>query len=272
MKSPIKWMGGKSGSVKTILPIIPEHKTYVEPFMGGAWIFFSKEKSKVEVLNDINGDLVNFYEVLRTQPNEFIKRMELVLKSRELFLEYRKTLSDEELTSLEKAFRFYYINQNAFGGLIRYNKSGICNSPFAGSPDREAQSSFWDIDKIINSHERLKETIIEKDDYKTIIKRYDKPYTLFFLDPPYDCKSGKYNGKTSFDYDELLEQCKKIQGKFILTLNSGLEDKFKEFNVYPNNVHYSIGCTTDSSKSYSEIIVTNFVPSCFNAENGYIYE
>lgn len=258
MKSPIKWMGGKSGSIKTILPIIPDHKTYVEPFFGGGWIYFSKDKSKVEVLNDINGDLVNFFEVLRTQPNEFIARMELVLKSRDLFLEYRRTMSDKSLSPLERAFRFYYINQNAFGGLIRYNAKGGCNSPFAGSPDREAQSSFWDISKIKNAHERLKETIIEKDDYKNIIKRYDREYTLFFLDPPYDCKSGKYNGKNTFDYDELLNQCRNMKGKFILTLNSGLEDKFKEFYIRPNDVHYSIGCTTDSSKAYKEIIVTNF--------------
>lgn len=267
MKSPIKWMGGKSNSVKTILPIIPEHKTYVEPFFGGGWIYFSKEKSKVEVINDINGQLVNFYEVLRTQEKEFVKRMELVVKSRELFLEYRKTLNDISLPPLERAFRFYYVNQNAFGGLIRYNQKGECNSPFAGSPDRKTQSSFWDINKIKNSHDRLRETIIENDSYTKIIKRYDKPYTLFFLDPPYDCKSGKYNGKTSFDYDELLEQCRNIKGMFILTLNSDLEDKFKEFNVYPNNVHYSIGCTASSSKSYKEIIVTNYKPSCFNAEN-----
>jgi len=251
-------MGGKSNSVKTIMPIIPEHKCYVEPFFGGGWIYFSKEKSKVEVINDINGDLVNFYEVLRTQEKEFEDRFKFVIKSRELFLEYRKTMSDKSLSSLERAFRFYYINQNAFGGLIRYNKSGGCNSPFAGSPDKEAQSSFWNIDKIKNAHERIKETIIEHDTYQNIIKRYDKEYTLFFLDPPYDCKSGKYNGETSFDYDELINQCRNMKGKFILTLNSGFEDKFKEFNVMPNDVHYSIGCSTDSSKAYKEIIVTNY--------------
>lgn len=260
MKSPIKWMGGKSNSVKRLLSMLPEHKTYVEPFFGGGWLYFAKDKSKVEVINDINGQLINFYEALRNQEEEFVKRMNLVLKSRELFLEYRSTLNDKTLSPLERAFRFYYVNQNAFGGLIRYNKNGECNSPFAGSPDRETQSSFWDIDKIKNSHQRLKETIIENDTYTTIIKRYDKPYTLFFLDPPYQCNSGVYNGESNFDYDELLEYCRNIKGKFILTLNSELEEKFKEFHIYPNNVHYSIGCSTNSSKEYKEIIVTNYIP------------
>lgn len=258
MKSPIKWMGGKSNSVKKILPLIPEHKTYVEPFFGGGWIFFAKEKSKVEVINDINGDLVNFFEVLRTQHDDLIDRQNFVVKSRELFLEYRKTMSNKSLSSLERAFRFYYINQNAFGGLVRYNKSGGCNSPFAGSPDREAQSSFWDLEKLKNAHERIKETIIENDTYENIIKRYDKSYTLFYLDPPYECKSGKYNGITSFNYIELLRQCQNIKGQFILTLNSEFEELFKEFNIIHNDVHYSVGCTRESSKDYGEIIIKNY--------------
>lgn len=272
MKSPIKWMGGKSNSVKTILPIIPEHKTYVEPFLGGGWIFFNKEKSKVEILNDINGDLVNFFEVVRNKQDELEKKFDNVLISRELFLEYRKTMSDRKLSDVERAFRFYYVNQNAFGGLIRYNKSGGCNSPFAINPKTFVQSGFWDLDKIKNAHERLKYTYIENDDYRKVINRNDTEDTLFFLDPPYDCKSGKYNGESSFDYKELLSICKGIKGKFILTLNSGFEELFKDFNIYPNDVHYSIGCTTDSSKSYKEIIVTNYTPSCLNTENGYIYE
>jgi DNA adenine methylase len=251
-------MGGKSNSVKKILPLIPEHKTYVEPFFGAGWIYFAKEKSKVEVINDINGDLVNLFEVLRTQYDEFIERYNFVIKSRELFLEYRETISDKTLSSLERAFRFFYVNQNAFGGLVRYNQKGICNSPFAGSPDREAQSSFWDLEKLKNAHERLKETIIENDTYEKIIKRYDKPYTLFYFDPPYVCKDGKYNGKNDFDYNGLLEQCRNIKGKFILTLNSELEVMFQEFNVLHNDVHYSIGCTTESSKEYKEIIVLNY--------------
>lgn len=252
-------MGGKSNSVKNILSIIPKHKTYVEPFFGAGWIFFAKDKVKIEVLNDINSDLINLFEVVRTQYDDFIDRFNYVLRSKDLFLEYRKSMSDKSLPSVERAFRFYYINQNAFGGLIRYNKKGECNSPFGGSPDyKRTQSSFWDLDKIKNAHVRLKETIIENDDYKNVIKKYDRDYTLFYLDPPYQCADGKYNGINYFDYNELLFQCKNIKGKFILTLNAELEGMFDEFNIIPNKVHYSIGCTTESSKDYKEVIITNF--------------
>lgn len=251
-------MGGKSNSVKTILSIMPEHKTYIEPFFGGGWVYFAKTPSKVEIINDINGDLINFYEVIRTQQDEFRKRFDNVLISRELFLQYRNTMSDKSLSPLERAFRFYYVNQNAFGGLVRYNSKGKCNSPFAISEDVFVQSGFWNFDKIQKAHDRLKYTYIENDDYHKLIKKFDNINSLFFLDPPYNCKSGKYNGISSFDYNELLNQCRNIKGKFILTLNSGFEDKFKEFYIMPNDVHYSIGCTSDSSKSYKEIIVTNY--------------
>ena len=259
MKSPIKWMGGKSGSIKMILLLIPEHKTYIEPFFGGGWVFFAKEPCKIEVLNDINGDLINFFEVLRTQYDEFIHRFDFVIKSKDLFLEYRQTISNQSLTPLERAFRFYYVNQNAFGGLMRYNQKGICNSPFCGNPDyKRTNGNMWDFNKLKDAHNRIKATFIENDTYQKIIKKYDRDYSFFFLDPPYICSDGKYNGTNNFDYDELLNQCRNIKGKFLLTLNAEFEEKFKEFKIVPNDVHYSIGCTTESSKEYSEIIIMNY--------------
>lgn len=140
MDSPIKWMGGKRNSVSTINAIIPKHYTYVEPFLGAGWIFFSKDKANVEVLNDVNGDLINFFEVIRTQKDEFIDRMQFTLSSKDLFMEYRDSMNDKTLSNVERAFRFYYINQHAFGGLIRYNKSGKCNSPlYASSKEKSGR-------------------------------------------------------------------------------------------------------------------------------------
>ena len=118
MKSPIKWMGGKSKSVSKIKEIMPKHYTYVEPFLGAGWVFFSKDKANVEVINDVNGDLINFFEVIRTQKEEFIERMQFTLKSKDLFMKYRESMSDKTLSNLERAFMFYYVNQNAFGGLV----------------------------------------------------------------------------------------------------------------------------------------------------------
>jgi len=258
MKSPIKWMGGKSRSVKKIVPNIPVHKTYVEPFFGAGWVFFGKEPSNMEIINDVNSQLINFFEVLKCNSEELIERINLTFRSRELFLKYRDSLDCENLSPLEKAFRFYYINQNAFGGLIRYNSKGKCNSPFAGSPDSFSLSSYWDYEKLKKAHERLKDVVVENDTYQKIIKRYDREYTFFYLDPPYESK-GRYNGDNFFDYDELKQLCLDIKGKFILTLNSELYGKFSVFNVYENNVPYTINCNKKENKSSKkELIISNF--------------
>lgn len=258
MKSPIKWMGGKSKSVKTILPLIPKHDCYVEPFFGGGWIYFAKEPSKVEAVNDVNGELINFFEVLRTKKDEFISQFEFALKSRELYLHFRQNMDLEKLSDVERAFRFYYIIQNAFGGMYRMNKKGECNAAFVSSPRKEAQGSFWDLEKIKMAHERLKETIIENRDYKDLIKIYDKENSFFFFDPPYDTDL-KYNGITTFDYDELLDTCRNLKGKFLLTLNGEMRDKFGEFNIIDNKVAHTINGWKDEDNSRTEIIVLNYV-------------
>ena len=84
MKSPIKWMGGKSGLVKVLLPLIPEHKCYVEVFGGAGWLLFGKEPSKVEILNDYDEELMNFWSVVQNAPDQFIEsfQYELVSQSR----------------------------------------------------------------------------------------------------------------------------------------------------------------------------------------------
>lgn len=257
MKSPIKWMGGKSKSIKTIIPIIPSHDCYVEPFFGGGWIYFAKEPSKVEVINDINGELINFFEVLRLKKNEFLNQFEFALKSRELYLNFRKNMELENLSDIERAFRFYYIIQNAFGGMYRMNKKGECNAAFVSSPRKEAQGSFWDLDKIKIAHKRLKETIIENRDYKDLIKIYDKEYTFFFFDPPYDTDL-KYNGIYYFNYDELLNVCKNLKGKFLLTLNGEMKNKFKEFNILEHEVSHTLNGWEGKNNLRKEIIVTNY--------------
>jgi DNA adenine methylase len=257
MKSPIKWMGGKSKSVKTIIPLIPEHSCYVEPFFGGGWIYFAKEPSKVEVINDINGELINFFEVLRTKKDEFLSQFEFALKSRELYLNFRKNMDLHNLSDVERAFRFYYIIQNAFGGMYRMNKKGECNAAFVSSPRKEAQGSFWDLEKINMAHERLKYTILENRDYKDLIKIYDKEDTFFFFDPPYDTEL-KYNGKSNFDYNELLNVCINLKGKFLLTLNGGMREKFSEFYIMENKVAHTINGWENRDNDRTEIIITNY--------------
>lgn len=256
MNSPIKWVGSKKQLKKEIVALLPKHITYVEPFFGGGSVFFEKEPSKVEVINDYDSNVVNFYRVLQSDKDKLLNKIENSLISRELFLEYRNSICTE-LDDLERAYRFIYILKCSFGGLFRFNQKGECNSPFAGSPSPKAKSSLFSKNtekSLQEAHKRLQNAIIENGDYKEIVKRYDTKDTLFFLDPPYDTD---YSYGVKFNYEELLLVCRALKGKFILTLNEELKDKFKEFTIVESVVNYSVTCKGGDNKK-TEIIIMNF--------------
>lgn len=254
--SPIKWVGSKRQLRKEIVSLFPEHICYVEPFLGGGSVFFWKEPSKVEIINDYDNHIINFFKVLKNNEEELMLKIKTSLISRALFLEYRQSRW-EELDDVERAYRFYYIIKCSFGGLWRFNQKGECNSPFAGSPSPKAKPTLYtpnSLKSLEKAHKRLQNAIIECDDYKTIIKRYDQSNTLFFLDPPYDTD---YSYGVKINYKELLEECKNIKGKFLLTLNSELKDMFSEFNIINTEVNYSVTCKGGDNQK-SEIIITNY--------------
>lgn len=256
MNSPIPWVGSKKQLKKDIIALFPQHTTYVEPFFGGGSVYFEKAPSKVEVINDYDSNIINFYKVLQNDKDSLLNKIDNSLISRELFMEYRAS-NWSELEPLERAYRFIYILKCSFGGLFRFNQKGECNSPFAGNPSPKSKSSLFskNTEKYLKeAHTRLKNSIIENGDYKEIVKRYDTDTTLFFFDPPYNTD---YSYGVKFNYDELLEVCRGLKGKFILTLNAELKDKFKEFIIIDSEVNYSITCKCGDNKK-SEIIVMNY--------------
>lgn len=256
MNSPIKWVGSKRQLKKDIVGLFPQHTTYVEPFFGGGSVYFEKEPSKVEIINDYDSNIINFFRILQTDKDKLLEKIDNSLISRELFLEYRGSKWNE-LEPVERAYRFIYILKCSFGGLFRFNQKGECNSPFAGSPSPKAKSSLFSKNtekSLREAHKRLQNSIIENGDYKEVVMRYDTKDTLFFLDPPYDTD---YSYGVKFDYDELLEVCRNIKGKFILTLNSELKHKFREFKIIDTTVNYSVTCKGGDNKR-GEIIIMNF--------------
>ena len=218
MNSPIKWVGSKRLLRQQIISLFPTHECYVEGFFGGGSVFFHKKPSRIEVINDANQLLITFFRVIKDDINAFLKKFETTLVSRDLFMDYRS--SDwMQLDDLEKAFRLYYIIKCSYGGLFRFNKEGKCNSPFASTPDKKAKSSlFSGLDLVKKAHKRIQNAIIENLSYEELIPRFDRSTTLFFLDPPYDVE---YSYGINFDYDRLLEICREIKGKFILTEPTG---------------------------------------------------
>src|ERR1700756_5339137 len=123
MAGPLSYIGGKNRLAKRVIEIFPEHTTYVEAFAGGAQVFFHKEPSKIEVLNDLDGEVVNFYRVCQSHHEELIRYMRFMLLSREWFERLQKT-PPACLTDIQRAARYLYLQKISFGGRVRSQSYG----------------------------------------------------------------------------------------------------------------------------------------------------
>lgn len=261
MKSPVRWVGGKSKSVKYLLDLIPEHYTYVEPFFGGGWLYFAKDKAKVEVINDVNNDLMNFYNVILNSYDEFAEKFKYLVPSRALFNEYKGKTN--HLNDVDRAVVFYYINRTCFSGDMqrpRLGTSNIRRSNICTVTD--------DVDKFLKPiHSRLKDTLIESLDYREIIKRYDmNPNTkekregFFFIDPPYKETYGYESEFSTENHEELSDMLKNLNSKFLLTINDDedIREWYKDFNIISNDVMYKICRDVKGIGKRKELIITNY--------------
>jgi DNA adenine methylase len=165
--------------MKTLLSLIPPHEVYVEVFGGAANLLFAKEPSKVEVYNDINSELVNFFRVLRDD-EKWQKLQEQLLLTPYSREEFNLALQPAEgLDDIERARRFFVRIQMSFGG--KGETFGYSRSPLNKNP-------LYYFNKIANFelfHQRIRMVIIENSDFEDVFKRYDTPNTFFFCDPPY---------------------------------------------------------------------------------------
>lgn len=113
----IPWLGGKRRLADIIIPRFPAHTCYVEVFAGGAALYFLRTPAKVEVINDVNGDVVNLYRVVQNHLEEFVRQFKWSLSSREIF-KWLQDTPPETLTDIQRAARFFYLQQHCFGGKV----------------------------------------------------------------------------------------------------------------------------------------------------------
>lgn len=248
---PLAYIGGKNRLAKKIIPLFPEHNTYVEPFAGGAQVFFHKKPSPVEVLNDLDGEIVNFFRVCQWHYEELLRHLRYCLVSRKLF-DLLSAANPETLTDVQRAARFFYLQKNAFGGRIvkRNYHYGIAKSPNY-NPARTPLI-------IENAHKRLQGVQIECLPYEVVLKKYDSKDTLFYLDPPY---YGKYLYRFNFQEDDfvaLKDRLQKVRGKFILSLNDLPEVRklFGGFRIKRLDTAYT--SQRIPGKRYGELLIMNF--------------
>ncbi|GAB0057454.1 hypothetical protein SIID45300_01782 [Candidatus Magnetaquicoccaceae bacterium FCR-1] len=255
IKPPLAgWMGGKYLLSKTIVSQIPAHRCYVEPFAGAAWVLFRKPPSASEVLNDINGDVINLYRVVQHHWASFADALRWSLSSREEFIRLLDTPASS-LTDIQRAARFYYLHKLSFGGRMTGRRT------FGTSATEPARLNPLAIRREISlAHTRLARVTIENLPYIDLIPRYDRPETFFYIDPPYwNCEN--YYGKGIFsraDFTTLAELLAGLRGRFTLSLNDVPEVRqiFERFRIDPVTTRYS--CLASQNIPAKEVLIRNF--------------
>ena len=183
ISSPIKWIGGKSRLRKHVIAMLPEHTCYVEPFAGAAWVLFGKPPSPVEVINDIDHELINFFRVVKDRPEELLASFEWELVARAEFERLAK-LDLTQLDEIQRAHRFYYLIMAGWGGEINYPRFQTSIND-AGHGNRLIGALKTLRQRLEPVYQRLRTVIIENLDWQACLDRYDRPGTVFYLDPPY---------------------------------------------------------------------------------------
>lgn len=251
-KPIIPWVGGKRRLAKTILPLFPAHDCYVEPFAGGAALFFLKQQADVEVLNDVNGDLVNLYRVVKHHLEEFIRQFKWALISRQIY-EWLKQTPVETLTDIQRAARFYYLQKMSFGGKVSSHVFGMATT----TPPR---LNLLRIEEELSAaHLRLSRVYIEHLSWDVCVKRYDRSHTLFYLDPPYWGTEGYGVDFGIEQYVLMAELAKTVSGKMIISVNDidEMRQIFDGLDMRSVGINYTVGGGA-RSKASRELIICNF--------------
>jgi len=253
MGSFFPWMGGKSKIAKRLCQLLPEHECYVEVFAGAANLFFVKEKSKVEAINDINSELINLFRVVRWHPREFIRELPFSTQNRIDFMDYKR---QSGLTDIQKAVRAWFIMKTAFGG-----KGGTSHPDFGYGTTGKAHFRRAAFTAVRRCHKRLDGVYIENLDFVDCIQRYDRPHTVFYCDPPY-METGGYKAHFSNDdHGRLAHILGNIKGKFLLTVNdhAKIRKLYKGLPRLKVNVTYSISRDKSrKARERTELVIANY--------------
>jgi DNA adenine methylase len=246
--TPFGYFGGKYFMADKLMPLFPEHKTYVEVFGGSGAILINKKPSEIEVYNDIDGELYNFFKVIADEKlfKKFQEKISLLPYSRECYYEYR-SIEPDKLDKAERAVRFYYLIKSTINGEYPNAKKG---AGWRFSIDVNIPKYIRNsIDKLNLIHKRLSEVYIDNLDFRKLIANWDRPDTFFYLDPPYVASSRKSGGymfeMTDKDHNDLIDILLNIKGKWLLSgydnniYNSRLSDFYRQdFNSFANSLRY----------------------------------
>ena len=266
LKPLCKWSGGKRDEIKNFTKFYPKNfKRFIEPFAGGAAVYFDLNFSGENVINDIHPELINFYKQIKLgNANEIFDILKNFGTTEEDYYIVRgggKKLKKETKVfkpknDIEKAARFIYLRRSCYRGMIRYNKDGGFNVPWG----RYKTLNFSDL---LNPEytELLKRTEILEGDYKFVFEKYNNKENFYFIDQPYDSKFNDYGGD-SFSREnqiELFENFRTTKSNCLMVVGGSdfIRGLYKDYIIfeYPKKYSFKI----HSGRIGNEINVNHLV-------------
>ena len=259
LKTPISYYGGKQTMLKHILPLIPDHNIYTEPFFGGGAVYWAKKPVKCEVINDVNMNIVNFYEVLKHNYFDLRKKVEATLHSRET---YKKALIIYESPWLfedkvVRAWAFYVVTNQGFSCKI---------GTWGYDREKRAHTIQNKIDRFQEElSERMRYTQIEQNQAHKVILSRDTENTFHYVDPPYiGTNQGHYGGYTEEHYRRDLDALVKVKGKFLLSSypSAVLDEYVEKHGWHTRSIDKPLGAgngaVMSKRKRKIEVLTANF--------------
>jgi len=217
---PFPWLGGKARAAARLVSLLPPHRIYVEVFGGSAAVLLAKPPSPVEVYNDIDSGLVNFFRVLRDPERfeRFRRLVELTPYSREEW-EFCRATWESCSDDVERAWRWYVVARMSFGGVFGASWGHTLLSSSRGMA--EAVSRWLSgVEGLPEVAVRLLRVQVENRDFRELFPLYDTPDTLWFCDPPYvpeTRRDGEYRHEMALaDHEDLVRLLLGIRGSAVL--------------------------------------------------------
>lgn len=258
--SAFPYVGGKTTLAQWIVDHLPAHTVYVEPFGGSAAVLLNKPRSTVEVYNDLDCDLVQFFEVARNQPDALIQWARRTPYSEELHNEWVTAFYDGERSEdrIERAGRFLFLRYTQFAGKYAGPSGFKRDTP----RDRSGESQAWRNvpERITAVCDRLQGVSIQNGHFTEIIERYDSENTVFNCDPPYLDKEETYR-VTDFEHEQLAAALEGIDGYALVSYTdrpNGLYDGWNE--VTRSHYHDAGDRKNQTSKQVTERLILNYDP------------
>lgn len=257
--SPFRYPGGKFYALKFIIPFLNciEHDEYREPFVGGGSVFFGKKKSKVNIINDLESDLIATYRAIASDEicEKLIEELSIEVVDRDRHKFYKELVPNSEY---ELAKKIYYLNRTSYSGIINKPAWGY---KVGNSSPPENWHRF-----LSNANGKLKDVIIENTDFTDIIDLPPKNKggtVLMYLDPPYyhaDTKRAYTKPFTEFDHQRLAKKLMNTDKYFCLSYDdcSEIRDLYNWANIYERSWFYNTANTSGKRIVGNELIITNY--------------